>query len=227
MYFKKFFKDLKKSEFISYICSKILASLMRFSFRSSKWIHIGEEYPDSYIKQKRPFAVCLWHDRLMLAPCVWKWSKPIHVLASNHVDGRLIAKVVKNFSMPAVYGSTGKGIAALKQLIKLIKDGEYIAIIPDGPRGPRHKLAAGIVAVSKLAKTDILPWSFCVKRYFRFNSWDKFIFIWPFNKGVYVWQKPITYEKIKDLPEHEALLLVEESINSASKKAYEILKGMN
>lgn len=219
------FKKLKNVDIFINFLSKILAWLMRFSFKTSRFIHVGQVYPDSYVKNNKPFAVCLWHDRLMLAPCVWHYEKPLHVLASNHSDGKLIAKVVENFSMPAVFGSTGKGIAALKHLIRLIKGGEYIAIIPDGPRGPRHKLAAGVIAVSKLAKTDILAWSFCVKRYFRFNSWDKFIFIWPFNRGVCVWEEPIKYEDIKDLTEDEAILLVENRINSASKKAHKILEG--
>lgn len=219
------FKKLKNVDIFINFLSKILAWLMRFSFKTSRFIHVGQVYPDSYVKNNKPFAVCLWHDRLMLAPCVWHYEKPLHVLASNHSDGKLIAKVVENFSMPAVFGSTGKGIGALKHLIRLIKGGEYIAIIPDGPRGPRHKLAAGVIAVSKLAKTDILVWSFCVKRYFRFNSWDKFIFIWPFNRGVCVWEEPIKYEDIKDLTEDEAILLVENRINSASKKAHKILEG--
>lgn len=217
------FKKLKNAAGVVNVLSKFLAGLMRFSFKTSRFIHVGCEYPDSYVKENKPFAVCLWHDRLMLAPCVWNYEKPLHVLASNHSDGKLIAKVVENFSMPAVFGSTGKGIAALKHLIRLIKGGEYIAIIPDGPRGPRHKLAAGVIAVSKLAKADILAWSFCVKRYFRFNSWDRFIFIWPFNRGVCVWAKPVRYEDIKDLSEEEAIRLVEDRINSASQKAREIL----
>jgi lysophospholipid acyltransferase (LPLAT)-like uncharacterized protein len=160
----------------------------------------------------------------MMAPCVWRWEKPLHVLASSHTDGRLIAKIVENFSMPAVFGSTGKnGMVAAKKLVQLVRSGEYIAIIPDGPRGPRHKLAPGAVAVSRLTKADILPFSFCVKRYFRFNSWDRFIWVWPFNRGVMVWGEPISSNELKNMSENEAIEYVESKINEASQKAYEIL----
>jgi lysophospholipid acyltransferase (LPLAT)-like uncharacterized protein len=135
-----------------------------------------------------------------------------------------MARIVKHFSMPAVFGSTGKnGTAAAKKLIQLVKAGEYVAIIPDGPKGPRHKLAPGVVAVSRLTKADILPFSFCVKRYRRFSSWDKLILVWPFNRGVMVWEKPISAAELKTMSREEAVEYVESRIDAASKKAYNIL----
>jgi lysophospholipid acyltransferase (LPLAT)-like uncharacterized protein len=159
----------------------------------------------------------------MLAPCVWKWKKQLHVLASGHRDGRLMAKVVENFSMPAVHGSTGNGFSAAKKLVHLAKKGEYVAVIPDGPRGPRHKLSPGVIVIAKLAKVDILTFSFCVKRYRRLGSWDRFILAWPFNRGVMMWNEPICYQDIKDLSEKEAVELVEARINEASHSAHRIL----
>jgi len=223
-FLRNWLKDVRKNDRFEIFLSKLLAFFMRFSFRTTKWTIIGEDVPDSYHQNGTPFIVCLWHDRLMMAPCVWKWKKKLHVLASAHNDGRLIAKVVENFSMPAIFGSTGKnGMAAAKQLIKLTKAGEYVAIIPDGPRGPRHKLAPGVIAISRLTKTDILTFSFCVKRYYRFKSWDRFILVWPFNRGVMVWEKPISFEEIKSMTEEEAIQCVEERINKASQRAYEAL----
>lgn len=215
-----FLKKLLGNEAFLFIAAKILSIIMKISYKTTKWTIIGENIPEKYHKSKKPFIVCLWHDRLMLAPCVWKWEKPLHVLASAHRDGKLIAKTVKNFSMIPVYGSTGKGIAAAKELIKLGKNGEYIAIIPDGPRGPRHKPAPGIISIAKLADIDIITYSFCVKKYSRFSSWDKFIFVWPFNKGVMVWGKPITSAELKQISEKEAVALIENRINSLSEEAY-------
>ena len=220
-----FIKEARKSADFERMASKILPYLMRFSYYTTRWKVIGEEIPNSYHKSGKPFIVCLWHDRLMLAPCVWKWKKPLHVLASSHRDGRLIAKVVESFSMPVVYGSTGKkGMAAAKNLIKLVRSGEYVAIIPDGPRGPRHKLAPGVVAISRLSNADILVYSFAVKRYRRLDSWDRFIISWPFNRGVMVWGKPITPQELKSMSEEEAVAMVESRINEASKEAHRLLE---
>ncbi len=222
-----FIKKLLRNDKFESFASFVLLFLMRFSYKTTRWTIIGDDVPSEYHKGHKPFLVSLWHDRLMLAPCVWHWKNPLHVLASNHRDGRLIARVVEHFNMPAVYGSTGKGVAAARDLIRLVKNGKYIAIIPDGPRGPRHKLAPGTVVISRLTKTDILPFSFCVKRYFRFNSWDRFIFVWPFNRGVMVWGNPIKWSELKDMTEEEACSYVESKINECSEKAHRVLIGKN
>lgn len=222
-----FIKNLLKNDRFESLFSVVLSFLMRFSYKTTRWTVIGDEIPSKYHQTNKPFLVSLWHDRLMLAPCVWHWKNPLHVLASNHRDGRLIARIVKHFNMPAIYGSTGKGVAAARDLIRLVKNGKYIAIIPDGPRGPRHKLAPGTVVISRLAKTDILPFSLCVKRYRRFNSWDRFILAWPFNRGVMVWGKPIKWSDLKDMTEKEACSYVESKINECSEKAHQVLIGKN
>jgi lysophospholipid acyltransferase (LPLAT)-like uncharacterized protein len=222
-WFEDTIKKARNSDHFDWVASKIMAFFMRLAFFTTRWTIVGEGIPDEYHKSGRPFIVCLWHDRLMLAPCVWKWKKPLHVLASNHRDGKLIARVVKNFSMPAIFGSTGKGVSAAKKLVKLARSGKYIAIIPDGPRGPRHKLAPGVVAISKLANVDVLPFSFCVKRYHRLHSWDRFICVWPFNRGAMVWGKAITPDILRGMNEAEAVAYVESKINEASEKALRIL----
>jgi lysophospholipid acyltransferase (LPLAT)-like uncharacterized protein len=221
-----FLKKIRARKEFEFFASKLMALIMKFSFRTTSWTVEGEEFPDSYHRKKVPFIVCLWHDRLMMAPCVWKWKKPLHVLASKHADGRLIAKIVENFSMPAVFGSSGKnGTAAAQKLVQLVKNGEYVAVIPDGPRGPRHRSAPGVATIAKLSRTDILPFSFCVKRYFRFNSWDKFIWVWPFNRGVQVWGKPVTAAELRSMSREEAVRHIESKINEAAVRAREILEN--
>ncbi|MDR1551771.1 MAG: lysophospholipid acyltransferase family protein [Holosporaceae bacterium] len=225
---RDFLKKIRYQKFFEPVVAKIISFLMRLSYLTTRWKVIGEDIPEKYHRSGKTFVVCMWHDRLMIAPCVWKWKKRLHVLASSHLDGRLMARIVEHFSMPAVFGSTGKnGIAAARKLIQLVKNGEYVAIIPDGPKGPRHKLAPGVVTVAKLSNVDILTYSFCVKRYFRFNSWDRFIWVWPFNRGVMVWGTPITSEELRQMSEREAVECVEARINAASQKAHEILMYHN
>ena len=224
-YLKPLLQRLSQSEVFMRCISKVISFVMRFSYATTRWTIINKNIPDGYHKDCEPFIICHWHDRLMTTPCVWRWKNPLHVLASSHRDGRLIATVVENFSMIPVFGSTGKGMAAVRTLIRLIKEKKYVAIIPDGPRGPRHKVAPGAAAIAKMTKTDILPYSCCVKRYFQFKSWDRFIFVWPFNHGVMVWGKPITYKEIENLSVDETTKLVEERINQATQEAKDILYG--
>lgn len=218
-------KKARKSAWFEKLIAKILPFFMRFSYNTTKWVVEGADIPESYHESGKPFIGCLWHDRLMLAPCFWKWSEPLHVLASSHRDGQLIAKIVESFSMPVIYGSTGKnGVAAVKNLIKLVKQGKYIAVIPDGPRGPRHKLAPGVIAISRLTNIDIIVFSFVVKKYHRLKSWDKFMIVWPFNRGAVVWGKPIKPEELRGMSTEEAAEYVGSRINEASQKAHKLLE---
>jgi len=220
---KSLLNELSHNEKVVLFASKIMALVMRFCYFTTRWTIVNKNIPDTYHAKHEPFIICHWHDRLMVTPCVWKWKNPLHVLASAHRDGQFIAKIVENFRMIPVYGSTGKGTTAVRTIIKLIKEKKYIAIIPDGPTGPRHKAALGAGTIAKLTKTDILPYSFCVKRYFCFNSWDRFIFAWPFNRGVMVWGKPITYSEIENMSVEAVTALLEKRIDEATNEAKEIL----
>lgn len=222
LFVKRLEKITRHRWFIKVIPS-VMSWIMRFSYYTTRWTIVGKEIPAGYHREGRPFIVCHWHDRLMVTPCVWCWKKPLHVLASSHRDGRLIASIVKKFHMKPVFGSTGKGVAAAKTLVRLAKSGEYVAIIPDGPRGPRHNSAAGIAVIPQLAQTDVIPFSCCVKRFFCFNSWDKFIWVWPFNRGVMVWGDPITPEQLKGKDEHEARRYIDSQIDAATMKAKQLL----
>ena len=51
--------------------------------------------------------------------------------------------------------------------------------------------------MAKLTKIPIIPLSFSAKHKKSFNSWDKFLFIFPFNKFVAIWGRPIYFDKGK------------------------------
>ncbi len=225
--FKKTRKKITKSETFIKLTSKCAAKLMRFCFVTTKWETIGLEHVDSYVMSNRGLLMALWHDRLMTAPCAWKWIKPLHVLASEHNDGRLIAKTVENLNMIPVYGSTGKcSVKSIREMIDLCNSGQCLAIIPDGPRGPRHVVSDGIVTISKMTKTDIIPFSCCVKNFKKCKSWDEFIIAYPFNKGVIICGEPIKYNDIKDIDIETVKTMIKEEINKLSQIAYEKLQEL-
>ena len=44
------------------------------------------------------------------------------------------------------------------------------------------------------------------KFYKQLSSWDKFMFVYPFNKFVAVWGKPIIYDKKKSLSQNVSIV---------------------
>lgn len=195
----------KKSAILGYpVFRKTLAFLaslyIRFVHMTSSWDWIGREYPESYIKNNKPFLTCFWHGRLVMLCYAWpSKTKPFHMLISHHHDGKLISEIVGHFGIKTISGSTNRGgTKALKQIVDFLKNGNVIGITPDGPRGPCHSVSEGTVAIAKLAGVDVLPVTFSTSRHKIFSSWDQFFLALPFSKGVIAWGSPISGKLSKD-----------------------------
>lgn len=132
-----------------------------------------------------PFIVALWHGELLMQPFLYRKlrKKPkLSIIISDHFDGQMIALVMGLFGLEAVRGSSSKGaVKALKASFKKIGEGYDIAITPDGPKGPRHSVADGIVAIAQKKKMPIVSLNYKASSFWMLKSWDKFIIPKPFS----------------------------------------------
>jgi len=104
------------------------------------------------------------------------------VLISSHFDGKLISKTIKYFGLGTLAGSSNRNAArVLIQAIKTIKEGYDIGITPDGPKGPRHEVADGIIVMAQKTKAKIVLVEIKPTKYWQLNSWDKFVIPKPFG----------------------------------------------
>lgn len=104
------------------------------------------------------------------------------VLISPHFDGELISRTIKYFGLGTLAGSSHKNSArVLIQAIKTLKSGYDIGITPDGPKGPRHEVADGIIAMAQKAEAKIALVAIKPTRFWQLNSWDKFVIPKPFG----------------------------------------------
>jgi len=134
----------------------------------------------------------------------------VSAMISEHKDGEAITRTVEYLGIHSVRGSSSRGGAkALISAIKEIKNGDDIAITPDGPRGPRHSIADGIVAISKKTNAKILIFNIKCTKYWQFNSWDKFIVPKPFGTLEFFIQEPLD---ISSLEVDEAKELIREKM---------------
>ena len=117
---------------------------------------------------------------------------PMHMLISAHRDGRIIADAVSYFGIAAIAGSTRRGgSAALRTMLKKLKDGDCVAITPDGPSGPAMRASIGIVNAARLAQVPIVPITYATSRRRMLASWDRFHVALPFGRGIFLWGEPI------------------------------------
>jgi len=109
-------------------------------------------------------------------------STEIDTVISEHFDGELIARVVGLYKGGSIRGSSTKGaIKVLKLSFKSLAKKRDLGITPDGPKGPRHSVADGIVLISKKKNVPIVTFNCKPTSYWQLKSWDKFIIPKPFS----------------------------------------------
>ncbi|NHN88558.1 glycosyltransferase N-terminal domain-containing protein [Acetobacter conturbans] len=156
--------------------------------------------------QSSGLLVAFWHEALALSPALWWWTEPrnpamrLHVLISRNRDGRLIANIVAPWRIPPIHGSSDKkgknkgGAAALRQIRTALAEGHTVAVMPDGPKGPRREVQAGIIALAEKTGIPIIPVGVQC-RCIRVRSWDRMILPLPFGRGRIVCGTPLHIEK--------------------------------
>ena len=158
----------------------IASLLIRFLQRTNK---INFHSPETISEE--PIIFACWHGELLMLPYLYShYRKTPHakVLISNHFDGELISRTIKNFGLGTLAGSTTRNAArVLIQAIKTIKDGFDIGITPDGPKGPRHEVADGIIIMAQKTKAKIVLVEIKPTKFWQLNSWDKFVIPKPFG----------------------------------------------
>ena len=220
---------------IKYLASKVVAQniisylgslYILFVHKSSKIKFKDRKNINGLFKKDESFIYSFWHDQLLMCPLTWQNRKPIRVLISKHRDGDIISKVILHLGFSAIRGSTHKsnkiknkgGLLSARKMIKSLKNGISIGISPDGPKGPRHKVSEGILSISRLSKSVILPVGIGFKKKWVLNTWDKFIIPKPFNEITVVWGDPIsaiTNEKNN----HQFKIKLESKMNNLTAQA--------
>lgn len=159
------------------------------------------------------FIMACWHGELLMIPYAYlhyKKKPNVKLFISEHFDGELIAKTLGFFGFGTIRGSTTRGGAkALIKAIKDVKEGSDIGITPDGPKGPRHEVQDGIIAIAKKTKKKIYLVEIKPSKYWQFNSWDKFVVPKPFSELNYFISEPID---ISELEFEEARKLLKEGL---------------
>ena len=193
-------KKILKEGWAQNVVAFVASLYVRFVYHTCCWKKEGFHIPKTYLEQKKPFITCFWHSRLLLLPYAWdEGEESFYMLISAHKDGRIISKTVEYFGIETVPGSTKKGGAeALVKMVRLSRSGKTIGITPDGPKGPAEEVSDGTVMAAYLAKADLIPVTYSVKRHKRWRSWDRFFLPFPFSKGVLIWGDPVPFPQNKD-----------------------------
>jgi hypothetical protein len=127
------------------------------------------------------YLYCVWHDQIVLTVFSGR-PKNMAGLVSGHQDGSYLADAMKLVGIAAVRGSSKRGGSrAMGELLQRVRK-YHVAITPDGPRGPRRKLKAGIVFLASHSGRGIIPSVYACRRGWRIQgSWTDMLMPWPFT----------------------------------------------
>jgi lysophospholipid acyltransferase (LPLAT)-like uncharacterized protein len=215
----RFLKRILQSKAAIRFAANAIAHYIRFVHATSRWDVRGREHPESYWNKGEPFILAFWHGRLLMMPMAWQLNQPIHMLISQHRDGELIARAMDPFGIGTVRGSAAKkgkekgGSAALRSILKVLREKECVGFTPDGPRGPRMRASIGVVAAARLGKVPVIPLAYSVARRKVISSWDRFILPMPFNRGIFLWGPPVDLHSDPDEPIEAAARRLETEMN--------------
>ena len=170
----------------------VIQCYIRFVYATNRWNVEGAERPRRLTREGRSFIVAFWHGRLLMMPLAWHRLTAFHMLISAHPDGRIIAGAMTYFDIDTIAGSTRRGgSAALRAMLKRLKEGACVGITPDGPRGPAMNASLGIINIARRAQVPIVPLTYATSRRRVLGTWDRFHLALPFGRGVYLWGEPI------------------------------------
>jgi lysophospholipid acyltransferase (LPLAT)-like uncharacterized protein len=198
---------------LAYWTIRILGLTMRFE-------QVHAEVPAFFQGKGIPAIGAFWHGRLLMMPFAYK-GKNLSFLVSPHRDGQIVGRALKRFGFRPILGSTHRrGFSGFREMVKAQRDGSDIAVVPDGPRGPRCHAQVGVIELAKLTERPVIPFTFSASRKKILNTWDRFLIPYPFSRGVFVWGEPIHVDPKGDRDHlEERRLLLEKRLNDLTEEA--------
>jgi lysophospholipid acyltransferase (LPLAT)-like uncharacterized protein len=137
-----------------------------------------------------PRIYIFWHEYI-LAPLYWRGHCRLTMLLSQHNDADILARIAYHFGFDCVRGSTYRGGArAIWELFDRSQR-QHLTITPDGPRGPRRKLAQGSIYLASRLQLPLVVMGVGYDRPWRARSWDRFAVPRPFSRARAVMSPPL------------------------------------
>jgi lysophospholipid acyltransferase (LPLAT)-like uncharacterized protein len=123
-----------------------------------------------------------WHE--YIPPLLYlRGNCDLAMLMSRHRDADVLSRLAMHFGFDFVRGSTRRGgDGALRELIRKSRT-HHLTITPDGPRGPRRKLAAGSIYLASKLGLPLIAMGLGYDRPWRLPTWDRFAIPRPCSRA--------------------------------------------
>ena len=210
----------------------IAAQYLRFVWLTTRF---SVEPLDIYERLPKHARIILafWHGQHFLTPFIRPSSMRAKVLISRHRDGEMNAVAAERLGVGTIRGSgthgndfTRKGgVFGFTELVRALKEGTNVAMTADVPKISRVA-GLGIVKLAQISGRPIYPIAIATRRRIVLDNWDRTTINLPFSRGYGVAGAPIYVAHDADDATLElARRAVEEALNAATVRAYEVVDG--
>lgn len=189
---KNWLKNFFQSPSGEALIGNIAYYYLKFVGLTTRWkvTNVKETY--KLLEDHGSMIVIGWHGRTLEMPYFWNKTRPLNALVSPHRDGRLIVNILKKFGIGNISGSSNqKSNEAALELMRNLQQGNSIAIIPDGPRGPSMKLSMSPIFYAQKSGKPIIGITYSIAHSLVVTkSWDRMLVPFPFCRGRYAITEP-------------------------------------
>ncbi len=133
--------------------------------------------------QGTPFLAATWHQSILIAGHVFR-DTGLAIPVSRSRDGDQVVALLDRLGFAeSLRGSSSRGATSLlREMIRRLGDGDVVAILPDGPRGPARRAKPGVIAAAAATGVRIVPVGFAARPVHRLGSWDRTAMPLPFAR---------------------------------------------
>ncbi len=178
-----------------------------------------KHHEDDFRQGGSPRVYGMWHNCSTFSPWAMKGGN-LTCMVSASRDGEYVARLAALFGNRTIRGSSSKGSSsATRAALKLLKNGDSIALTPDGPRGPKYSVQPGVLWLAAAAGVPILPFHIEASRQWVLDSWDNHRFPKPFSTIHIGFGKPVKVDRVllKEQPEKAAELVQKAMMDNVNK----------
>jgi lysophospholipid acyltransferase (LPLAT)-like uncharacterized protein len=176
--------------FLIWGLGSLLGKTWRYTLESNAPINPFKERDKAVI-------YCFWHSHILPISYIFR-GIGITAVVSASKDGDRATAVAQRWRHDTIRGSSSRGqIGVIRQCIRVLAGKRSIAIIPDGPRGPRETVKPGAAMIALMTHAPVYPVFALPQKAWRLDSWDRFMIPKPFTKISFRIGEPL-------LPEHFA-----------------------
>ncbi len=194
-----------------YLIVRIFDLTYRYRFHNNEMLERA-----GALSSKGNYLLAIWHQNLFQGILAQTGKRHV-VIVSKSKDAEPVAFTCSNLGHQVARGSSrakdGRdkgGRAAMEEMTSYLKEGLPGAVTVDGPKGPAKKVKPGIIKMAQEAGIPIVPYAPYGRRYWEFNSWDKFRLPKPFTTIDVYYGEPV---EVGGLSMEEAQEKLEQALN--------------